>query len=82
QHINNMIQLDKNPQREELLAQYGYKDTDLITKDQVRFYQFDVKEHKTEVRALEYGEYGFIAPTFNDMLENLLRQSREFEIEE
>lgn len=82
QHINNMIKLGNNKRKIELLKNYEYDDSDILKTDDVKMYQFEVEnDNKSKITALEHGEYGFIAPTFNKTLVDLLKQSREFEEE-
>lgn len=79
QHINNMYKLSKHHDKEELMEKYGYKESDLINIDDIKLYQFDVDYGKTKITPLNPDEdYGFIAPTFNQTLESLYLQSREF----
>lgn len=82
QHINNMIKLGMNSNKQELMKKYGYSDKDIITKEKIKMYQFDTKEHKTEIKELNCDQYyGFEAPTFNNMLMSLSKQCTEFEEE-
>ena len=44
-------------------------------------YQFDAKENRTEVKALESSKYGFEAPTFNEILIKISKEIQEFQEE-
>ena len=79
QHINNIIKLLKNSNKNKLITEYGYKKNDLIDVEKIRVYQLDSSECKTSIKNLKCGEFGFEVPTFNDMLNDLLEQSRVFE---
>ena len=79
QHVNNMIKLNNNGNKFELMKKYDYYDQDLLKEDQIIMYQFDVDNHKTKIKEVKSGEYGFEAETFNKMLMSLLEESREFE---
>ena len=79
QHINNMIKLNSNndERKKYLMNEYGYDEDDLISKERVRMYQFDVKDDdSTEVKKLESSEYGFEVPTFHNYL---IKVSKEFD---
>ena len=65
QYINNMIKLNNNPNKKELMKKYNYEEQDIITSNKVAMYQFDVHNHKTSISKLECGNYGFEAETFN-----------------
>ena len=75
QHINNMIRLQKHPDKKEFMKQFGYIDEDLLDIGNVNLYQFDaVTQNKTELNVVEHNEYGFIVPTFNDALDAMLEE--------
>lgn len=75
QHINNMIRLQKHPDKKELMKQFGYIDEDLLDIGNVNLYQFDaVTQNRTELNGVEHNEYGFIVPTFNDALDAMLEE--------
>lgn len=67
-----------------LLKHMGYENQDLISKDQVAVYQFDVKDNqRTEITRVLCGDYGFEAMTFYHTLQKLNDQiSRIDEMEE
>lgn len=82
QYINNMIKLNNNSNKKELMKKYNYEEQDIISSDKIAMYQFDVHNHKTSINKLECGDYGFEAETFNNMLIKLLKESRAFNMEE
>lgn len=83
QHINNMIKLGQNPNKTELLIDYNYDEDDIIEPEDIAMYQFDVHEgNKTNITPLEYNKYGFIIPTFNDTLKNMIDEVYAFQKEE
>lgn len=81
QHINNMIKLSNNDDKKKLMDEYNYKIEDLITENRINIYQFDVKNHETIISKLKCGEFGFEAPTFNEMLLQLAQECSAFEKE-
>lgn len=83
QHFNNMIKLynQQSDVKSRFMEDYPYEETDLLNANDVEMYQFDVDKStdKSKVTRLSFNEYGFEIPTFNNALENLLRQSRSLE---
>lgn len=72
QHINNMIKLTECQKQEEMLEKLGYDESDLLNRQEVAVYQFDVAEdQRTVVTKLSCGDYGFEAMTFYDTLKNM-----------
>ena len=79
QHINNM-QMLRRSESEELRTKYGYKKEDLLAAEDVRLYQFTHDEDgKSILKPLEKTDYGFVVPTFNDSLKNLLDETYAFQ---
>ena len=73
QHINNMIKLSTTENREEICAEFGYGDMDLLSPDKVRVYQLEETDNgTTKVTELPCGRYGFEIPTFNDALDDIM----------
>jgi hypothetical protein len=82
QHINNMIKLCKHPQVKELMEEYGYLKTDLLNANEVTMYQFvSCGNGKTRLETLECTKYGFIVPTFNDALNDIVNEVYAFQEE-
>lgn len=83
QHINNMIKLNANEKerQKELMEKYKYDEDDIISEKNIRMYQFDAKEDRTEVRELESSKYGFEVPTFNEILIKISKEIQEFQEE-
>ena len=85
QHINNMIKLNSNEEERKkyLMNKYGYDEDDLISKDKVRMYQFDInkKDGFTKVTKLKSSEYGFEVPTFNKILKKISDEIYDFQEE-
>lgn len=80
QHINNMIKIAGLKEKETFLEKTKYEETDLLERDEVAVYQFDVKENrKTQVTRLVCGDYGFEAMTFYNTLEKLNQEICEIE---
>lgn len=80
QHVNNMIRLERMRDRLSDMKDPGYEEADLIKKQNVAVYQFDVtRDQRTEVSRLECGDYGFEAMTFYHTLEKLNNQIDQLE---
>ena len=80
QHINNMIKANELKNKEDFLKQYNYTKEDLLQRDIVGLYQFDVQENgKTKVTRIPCGDYGFEAITFYNILKNINDQIDEIE---
>lgn len=86
QHVNNMLKLSVLPFEEQtkIKSELGYTEEDMILEDDIEMYQFDVNQEnqRTTVTKLEKGPYGFIVPSFNTALRNLLEISRRMEIDD
>lgn len=73
QHFNNMLRLQKHPDREKLMEQFSYVQEDLLDFSRANLYQFDtIETGKTVLNVVEHNEYGFIVQTFNDALDKML----------
>lgn len=80
QHINNMIKLDNNKDKAKLMEEFSYAKADLINREMIAMYQFNSdNKGKTTIESLESNEYGFIVPTFNAALENLVNEVYAFQ---
>ena len=80
QHINNMIKLTKREDCKEICDKLGYTQSDLLSHNQVKVYQLSAKTRgKTEVEELYCGEDGFVIPTFNDALDNIMNEAYEIQ---
>lgn len=80
QHINNMLKLKKHRNAVELMKEYGYSKVDLLNPEDVSMYQFvPCKAGKSRLEQLECTKYGFVVPTFNDALENIVGEVYAFQ---
>ena len=80
QHINNMIKLRKHVQVKELMKEYGYSKTDLLNPDEVTMYQFaSCGNGRSMLESLACTEYGFVVPTFNDALNDIVSEVYAFQ---
>lgn len=83
QHINDMIKLNRHPNKKELQNEFNYDDDDLISENDVNIYQFIVDENdKTNVEKIQYSDDGFVVSSFIDNLKERLEESFAFEDEE
>lgn len=82
QHINNMIKANEMPEQEAFLNESDYEKEDLLSRDQINVYQFDVQENqKTKISKLPCGDFGFEAMTFYDTLQKLNQEIGRIENE-
>lgn len=82
QHINNMLKLRKHKNGIALMKEYGYEKNDLLDKRDVSMYQFvEVGPGKSKLEELESSPYGFIVPTFNNALEQIIEEVYAFQEE-
>lgn len=82
QHINNMLKLRTHKNGIALMKEYGYGKNDLLDKKDVSMYQFvGIKSGKTKLEELESSSYGFIVPTFNNALEQIVEEVYAFQEE-
>lgn len=77
QQLNNLIMLNQlaehNP---DVLQDFNIEKGETLAGDKVAVYDFQCKnEDKSTAIALELGEYGFIAPSVNDEIDNLIQQT-------
>lgn len=83
QHVNNMIKANKMKNKEAFLQASDYEEEDLLDRDNIRVYQFDVQEnHRTKIQQLPCGDYGFEAITFYDTLQKMSNEIDQIEAEE
>lgn len=80
QHFNNMIKLAKRADCQEICEKLGYTELDLLKPEQVKIYQLSAKKRgKTEVEELACGEDGFVVPSFNDALDEIMNEAYEIQ---
>ena len=80
QHFNNMIKLARREDCQEICEKLGYTTLDLLKPEQVKIYQLRAKRReKTEVEELSCGEDGFVVPTFNDALDEIMNEAYEIQ---
>ena len=82
QHINNMLKLLSHPDCEALQKEYRYDDRDLLEPGLIRIYQMKDEGDYTSVTELREGRFGFVIPTFNDALDQLLDEVYAFQPED
>lgn len=84
QHFNNMMRLQgaASNYRKPLMDKYGYTDKDLISVNDVQMFQFEKNDNQTDIIPLQHGEYGFVVPTFNHALQDLVDEVYAFQNEE
>lgn len=83
QHVNNMIKANEMKDKEAFLKSSDYEEEDLLNRENIRVYQFDVQEnHKTKIQKLPCGDYGFEAMTFYETLRKMNNEIDSIENEE
>lgn len=83
QHINNMIKLSKHENCGSLAASFGYTNEDLLDERKVAMYQLtQTDDGKSVLENLKNTGYGFAVPTFNNALENLIKEVYAFQEDE
>lgn len=81
QHFNNMIKLRNRSEeeRKELLKEFGYNDEDLLSPEEINLYQFERGDKHTTIQKLKSGKYGFVAPSFNKAIDELMSEIFAFQ---
>lgn len=76
-----MIKLNRRPkdEREELLKEFGYTEGDLLTLEEINLYQFKRGDKHTTIQKLKSGKYGFVAPSFNKAIDELMSEIFAFQ---
>lgn len=83
QHVNNMIKANEMKDKEAFLQASDYDKEDLLDRENIRVYQFDVQEnYRTKIQQLPCGDYGFEAMTFYDTLKKMSDEIDQIEAEE
>ncbi|MDE6245887.1 MAG: AAA family ATPase [Treponemataceae bacterium] len=68
QQINNMIRLNDFKDDDGVLK---YGEDDLLSRNDVSVYQFDVENGKTTIKSIPCGDYGFAVLSFYDALKEM-----------
>jgi hypothetical protein len=82
QQINNLMRLHGHPDRQGLLTQYGYDESDVIDPSKARAYEFTQTTNGTEITELNRTDEGFVVPSLNETLISLTRETIDFNEEE
>ena len=84
QHFNNMIKLNNRSEeeREDLLKEFGYTEEDLLTPEEINLYQFERGDKHTTIKKLASDRYGFVAPSFNKAIDELMSEIFAFQEDE
>ncbi|QMT31212.1 AAA family ATPase [Alysiella filiformis] len=77
QQLNNLIMLNKlSENNPDILQEFNIGQDETIAGEKVAVYDFQYQDDdKTVAKPLELGDYGFIAPSVNDEINNLIRQT-------
>jgi predicted ATPase len=79
QQINNFIKLGSHPARAQLQRDFGYEEQDYLSQNEVAGYQFVNIDQQSEVTPLQDTDQGFVMPSFNQGLMDLVRETRAFQ---
>ena len=79
QHINNMIKLNNNKDRETLMLEYEYDENDLLDSEEIQVCEINIDNEEKE---LVCGKYGFVVPSFNFVINKLCTEIFTFQEEE
>lgn len=71
QQLNNLVQLQHHPQREQLARELGYAANEPLEQSLIVAYQFRREGSQTVISQLPHSEYGIAVPTFNEPLAQL-----------
>jgi predicted ATPase len=76
QHINNMVFLNLNPDKNTLLEQYNLQKDDLIDDKDIYIYQFrNVNGNSVVKKIIWHDKNGFLIDTFVDTFDYLLQMT-------
>lgn len=77
QQLNNLIMLNKlSENNPDILQEFNIEPDETIAGEKVAVYDFQYQDDdKTIAKPLELGDYGFIAPSVNDEINNLISQT-------
>lgn len=75
QSINNKIALKKHPQKEDLCRKLQLEEEDLLMDTQVKVYQFQEHNGKSQLIEIPCGQNGFAVPTFNNALDDIMGEA-------
>ncbi len=76
QQINNLLTIAQRNDKDNLLDKLNYSEQDIISDlGLVHAYQFENVDDRTVITKLELGPYGFEMKTFNDTLEQLIKET-------
>lgn len=80
QHINNMLNLKNRDEKSALMEEFGYFKEDLLDYKDIEMYQFvSSKKGRSKLESLERTKYGFVVPTFNNALEQMVKEVYAFQ---
>lgn len=75
QSINNKIALKSHPQKEDLCKKLQLEEEDLLLDTQVKVYQFQEHNGKSQLIEIPCGQNGFAVPTFNNALDDIMGEA-------
>lgn len=77
QQINNLMRLHNHPEKDTLLRDMGYEESDLINPAQAKAYEFVKVGDGTQIKEVARTPEGFVVPTLNETLLALSRETIE-----
>lgn len=78
QCVNNLIRLNYNSNKNELMMKHDYTTDDLLSPVDICCYHFSVKDEQTNVKNLPCGKEGVSVPTFDSALSDMYAEILDF----
>lgn len=77
QQLNNLLLLEKISKNDsEILLELDIEKDEIISNEKVAVYDFQCKNDKTQVKQLDFGQYGFIADSLNEVIFKLANETQ------
>ena len=77
QQLNLLMSLHSGDHK--LTEKYGYESEDVINPSDARAYEFVTEDDMTDVRSAKLTKFGFVIPTINEVLEEIVEESLELQ---
>lgn len=75
QHVNNMIKLNNNSNKNELMKEFNYTNDDLLNETEIDIYDINFDD----INKLICGKYGFKVKSFNEVIDSLFKEIFSFQ---
>jgi hypothetical protein len=81
QQINILMHLHEHPRRQELQAEFGYIDNELLDPKDARGYVYETIDNRTIIGEMKKVKAGFVDPVINNELLTLAKEALELDDE-